>query len=121
MTAGRGVSDARRSRASPTNRSQLDSDCVAGERSVDDRTRILRREERDELIDVATQKDAASQCEARRRRGLVLFDGAWMLPEEVEAVARTKAPVTASADRALASRPNGSVRCLPKASDWNRR
>lgn len=40
--------------------------------------------------------------EARRRRGLVLFEGAWMLPAEVEAAARTVAPSKVEADRGLA-------------------
>ena len=42
------------------------------------------------------------QTEARRRRGLVLFDGAWMLPVEAEAAARAKAPGPVGGDRTLA-------------------
>lgn len=43
------------------------------------------------------------QTEARRRRGLVLFDGAWMLPVEAESAARAKAPAAlAAADKTLA-------------------
>ncbi len=42
------------------------------------------------------------QTEARRRRGLVLFDGVWMLPVEADAAARTKAPGLAGADKTLA-------------------
>jgi hypothetical protein len=40
--------------------------------------------------------------EARRRRGLVLFEGAWMLPAEVEIAARAATPAKVEADRGLA-------------------
>ena len=43
------------------------------------------------------------ETEARRRRGLVLFDGTWMLPVEAETAARAKAPgPLAGADKTLA-------------------
>ncbi len=39
--------------------------------------------------------------EARRRRGLVLFEGVWMLPAEVDAAARTTGLAAVAADRGL--------------------
>lgn len=45
------------------------------------------------------------ETEARRRRGLVLFDGGWMLPAQAEAAARAKdgkETVTSGGDRTLA-------------------